>query len=59
MRFLSLVIVVAVLLVGERSLALAYEVMDVEAGGTIKGTVTLKGEVPVPKAYSLITFPDP
>ena len=33
--------------------------MDVEAGGTIKGTVTLKGAVPALKVYNLITFPDP
>jgi len=59
MRCLSLVIVVAALLVGERSLAFAYEVVNVEAGGTIRGTVTLKGAVPIPKAYNLITFPDP
>ncbi len=38
---------------------LAYEVRNVEAGGTIKGTVTLKGDAPSPKAYNLITFPDP
>ena len=59
MRFLSLIIVGAVFLVGERSLALGYEVRNVGDGGTIRGTVTLKGAVPAPKAYNLITFPDP
>ncbi len=37
----------------------AYEVVDVERGGTVSGTVTLLGEVPKPKAFNLITFPDP
>jgi len=59
MNFLSLIIFLVVLLTGERPLALAYEVMNVEAGGTIRGTVTLKGVAPLPKAYNLITFPDP
>lgn len=43
----------------EPSFGLAYEVRNIEAGGTIKGTVTLKGNIPSPKAYNLITFPDP
>ena len=59
MRFMSLILVIAVFLTGESPLALAYEVMNVEAGGTIRGTVTLKGAAPSPKAYNLITFPDP
>ena len=58
MSILSLIIILAVLLTGESPLALAYEVMNVEAGGTIRGTVTLKGIPPSPKAYNLITFPD-
>lgn len=37
----------------------AYEVTEVKEGATIKGTVTLKGAAPPPKAYNLITFPDP
>jgi hypothetical protein len=59
MNFLSSIIFLAVLLTGERPLALAYEVRNVEGGGTIRGTVTLKGVAPSPKAYNLITFPDP
>ena len=59
MRFLYLPIVIVVLLIGEGPLAGAYEVKNVEAGGTIKGIVTLKGVAPLPKAYNLITFPDP
>ncbi len=36
-----------------------YEVTEVEHGGSVQGTVTLSGEVPDPKAYNLVTFPDP
>lgn len=41
------------------STAFAYEVIDVTNGATIVGTVTLKGIPPSPKAYNLVTFPDP
>lgn len=37
----------------------AYEVKEVEQGGSVQGTVTLFGEVPDPKAYNLVIFPDP
>lgn len=37
----------------------AYDVIDVEQGGTIEGTVSLQGVVPEPKGFNLITFPDP
>lgn len=37
----------------------AYEVKDVPDGGTITGMVTLLGSPPPPKAYNLVTFPDP
>jgi hypothetical protein len=39
--------------------AQAYEVIDVTDGGTIMGVVTLAGAPPAPKAYNLVTFPDP
>lgn len=39
--------------------AYAYDVVDVANGGTVTGTVTLKGPVPKPKAFNLVTFPDP
>ncbi len=39
--------------------ALSYDVIEVEHGGTIEGTVTLDGAVPEPKGFNLITFPDP
>jgi len=59
MRIRSLItVVIGILSVGS-PLALAYDVVDVETGGMIKGTVTLKGAAPPPKAYNLITFPDP
>jgi len=39
--------------------AFGYDVIDVEHGGTIEGTVSLEGAVPEPKGFNLITFPDP
>jgi len=59
MGFAYLIIFVAGLLPAWSPLASAYDVLDVEAGGIIRGTVTLKGAAPPPKAYNLITFPDP
>lgn len=41
------------------STGLAYEVTEVKGGTTIRGTVTLNGVPPSPKAYNLVTFPDP
>ncbi len=37
----------------------AYDVIEVEHGGTLQGTVSLAGPVPEPKGFNLITFPDP
>lgn len=37
----------------------AYEVIDVQHGGTLDGTITLAGAIPEPKGFNLITFPDP
>jgi hypothetical protein len=39
--------------------AAAYDVIDVEQGGTIQGHVTLNGAIPEPKGFNLVTFPDP
>ncbi len=39
--------------------ARAYEEITVVQGGTLTGVVTLHGEVPKPKGYNLVTFPDP
>ena len=47
------------LLWATHSTALAYDVVEVKGGATLVGTVTLKGIPPSPKAYNLITFPDP
>ena len=55
--FLRLSLVVAVIL--SNSAALGYDVIDVEHGGVVEGTVTLEGAVPEPKGFNLITFPDP
>ena len=41
------------------SAAIAYDVIDVQHGGSIEGTVALEGAVPEPKGFNLITFPDP
>ncbi len=37
----------------------SYDVIEVEHGGTIEGTISLDGMVPEPKGFNLITFPDP
>ena len=36
-----------------------YAVKEMAGGGTVRGTVTLSGAVPDPKAYNLVIFPDP
>ena len=36
-----------------------YEVAEVKNGGILTGVVTLLGPPPDPKAYNLVTFPDP
>ena len=41
------------------SAASGYDVIDVDRGGVVEGTVTLEGAVPEPKGFNLITFPDP
>ncbi|WP_454064692.1 carboxypeptidase-like regulatory domain-containing protein [Candidatus Nitrospira salsa] len=39
--------------------AWTYEEVSVEDGGTIRGKVTLAGELPRPMAFNLVTIPDP
>jgi hypothetical protein len=56
---MSIFFVVGWLLFVGGPIASAYDLIEVEAGGTIKGTVSLKGAAPPPKAFNLITFPDP
>ncbi|MCZ6801903.1 MAG: carboxypeptidase-like regulatory domain-containing protein [Nitrospirae bacterium] len=53
----SLVMAVGVL--GWMSTVFGYEVAEVSNGGTIKGRVTLSGKPPDPKAFNLVTYPDP
>jgi hypothetical protein len=39
--------------------ASAYEVVEVKDGGTVTGRVGLEGQVPAPKGYNLVIYPDP
>lgn len=55
-RLISGIIVSLLMSVGH---ALAYEEITVTDGGTLTGTVVLVGQVPKPKGYNLVTFPDP
>ncbi|MBS0181346.1 MAG: carboxypeptidase regulatory-like domain-containing protein [Nitrospira sp.] len=52
-------VLVSALVLSSRTPATAYEIVHVQHGGTIEGTVTLDGPVPEPKGFNLITFPDP
>ena len=38
--------------------SLAYKEQSIPDGGTLTGRVTLKGDVPKPKGYNLVTLPD-
>ena len=51
--------VVSLWLISSATRAWAYDVVEVENAGTITGIVTLKGQTPAPKAFNLVTFPDP
>lgn len=55
-KALSVMGLVGVMGVGS---ALAYEEVTVGNGGSLSGRVTLNGDVPQPKGYNLVTFPDP
>jgi hypothetical protein len=48
----------SVLLAGS-SYAYEYEEVTVADGGTLSGTIKLAGDIPKPKGYNLVTFPDP
>ena len=37
----------------------AYEEMSIADSGSLIGTVSLDGKVPIPKGYNLTTVPDP
>lgn len=46
-------------LIGPIQASQAYEEVVVQNGGTLEGSVKLLGEIPKPKGYNLVTFPDP
>lgn len=52
-------VLVPVLYLGIGQVAGAYEEIPVLDGGLLTGTVKLMGDVPKPKGYNLVTFPDP
>ncbi|MCA9473077.1 MAG: carboxypeptidase regulatory-like domain-containing protein [Nitrospirales bacterium] len=52
-------ILIACLGMGSQGAFAAYEEIEVADGGTLSGTITLKGEQPRPKGYNLVSFPDP
>ena len=56
-QFLGFTLIIA--LTNSADQVLSYDVIDVQHGGVIEGTVTLDGPVPEPKGFNLITFPDP
>jgi hypothetical protein len=56
-QFFGFTLVVA--LTSSADQVLSYDVIDVQHGGVVEGTVTLDGPVPEPKGFNLITFPDP
>jgi len=58
-RVAPMLILVPLLWLGLGQIASGYEENTVADGGTLTGTVTLVGEVPKPKGYNLVTFPDP
>lgn len=58
-KVLAVALLAPMLGMGAGQQAQAYEEMDVKNGGTLSGHVTLLGEVPKPKGYNLVTFPDP
>lgn len=59
LRAAGIAVCLAVILAVPVGSARAYEVVEVQHGGTITGQVTLDGPVPSPKGFNLVTFPDP
>jgi len=58
-RAALMLMLVPLLWLGLGQIASGYEESPVADAGTLTGTVTLVGEVPKPKGYNLVTFPDP
>jgi hypothetical protein len=55
-RLLSSLLIISVPL-GSASLAWSYQAGEVTNGGTIRGTVALRGEIPEPRAFPLVLYP--
>jgi len=58
MQFVTLILSLTLTLLGGTGVSMAYEEISVTNGGTLKGAITLNGEVPKPKGYNLVTLPD-
>jgi hypothetical protein len=48
-----------VMVAGTTDVTRAYEEVEVRNGGVLEGSVALLGQIPKPKGYNLVTFPDP
>lgn len=59
LRRILMAVLTPALCLGIGQAAGAYEESRVMDGGTLTGTVKLMGDVPKPKGYNLVTFPDP
>src|SRR2546422_10812565 len=55
----SVFIIASILVLVLASPAWSYEEIAVTNGGTITGKVTITGVKPVPRGFTLVTFPDP
>ena len=54
-----LVMAIIALLADTPIVTYAYEEMELSDGGSLEGSVNLIGQIPKPKGYNLVTFPDP
>lgn len=59
MKYLSVSSVFLLAVLFMATPAWSYEEISVTDGGTINGRVTMTGGKPTPKAFNLVTFPDP
>jgi len=59
MRYMRTFMCLVVSLLLNAGIGRAYEEVQVADGGTLRGKVTLAGQIPHPKGYNLVTFPDP
>ncbi len=56
-HFGFLMFIVGIMGMSEYPLASAYDEIEVSNGGSISGTITLNGAIPVPRVFALIQFP--